>query len=251
MSFETMIGHALGWNLIPLIFNVAGMINMKRNPKFAKISFVIAFILALFFFLRPGLYILLGNKYVGTTPLTAWMLIAQMVWAGVARSNTKALSNSHKSSPRKTPHQQSSAHLKNAPRNTDYSELADQIFDISLDLTNEAGDLMSSATGAARYSMSTIQTATNVGTGLYEYAVILLRKKLKTIFHDKYDFERNDNEMIEAFAKRMMMPATALLKIVDKANEKEWKQHLLELQDSIDIESYLDRVQEVLEKVSL
>lgn len=156
---------------------------------------------------------------------------------------TKGQRSPNKMTPRKMPTTQFNE--------INYKDLADKIFDISLDLTNEAGDLMSSATGAARYSMSTIQTATNVGTGLYEYAVILLRKKLKTIFHDKYDFERNDNEMIEAFAKRMMMPATALLKIVDKANEKEWKQHLLELQDSIDIESYLDRVQEVLEKVSL
>lgn len=135
-----------------------------------------------------------------------------------------------------------------SPRDNSYTALADRIFDVSLRLTNEGGALMASSMQMPRYSAYTVQSATNMGTWLYEYATMLLREKMRNKFSDEYDFEIEDNEMVEAFAKKLMVPPVGLLKIIDRANIDEWESQKDNLRSvGVDIDQYVHEVEEIIE----
>lgn len=131
----------------------------------------------------------------------------------------------------------------------DYESVADEIFDVSLELTNLAGGQLAME-GAARYSMSTINTATMYGTGLYEYSVLLLRARMKKIYTNKVEFESEDNKMIEIFANKMQIPVPAFLKIVDRSGGiRKWEQELKK-ETKLPMTEYMDKVRVIVNKAT-
>ena len=137
----------------------------------------------------------------------------------------------------------------NTSSEINYSSLADEIFDVSLELTNLAGGQLATE-GANRYSMSTINTATMYGTGLYEYSALLLRERMKKIYTNKTEFEAEDNKMIEIFANRIQIPVPAFLKIIDRSGGvKKWEQELKK-EDKLPIKEYMDEVKVLVNRAT-
>ncbi len=131
----------------------------------------------------------------------------------------------------------------------DYKRLANEIFDVSLELTNHSGNHIVSK-GAFRFSPSTIQSATLYGTGLYEYSVLLLRERMKKIYTNKVEFEAEDNKMIEVFAKKIQIPVPAFLKIVDRnGGVKKWENALLQ-EKELPMREYMDEVRVLVNKAT-
>lgn len=123
----------------------------------------------------------------------------------------------------------------------DYAELANKIFDISLELSGLAKDGLVK-NGAFYLDPSTIQTSSMYGTGLYEYSMLLLRERMRKIYTDKHTFEAEDNKMVEVFANKLMVPSTALLKIIDRnGGAKSWEKMLLQ-DDSVPMDEYINEV---------
>lgn len=137
----------------------------------------------------------------------------------------------------------------NSEAGIDYKRLANEIFDVSLELTNYSGNHIASK-GAFRFSPSTIQSATMYGTGLYEYSILLLREKMRKIYTNKVEFEAEDNRMIEIFAKKIQIPVPALLKIVDRnGGIKKWESMLLQ-EKEIPMREYMDEVRVLVNKAT-
>lgn len=123
----------------------------------------------------------------------------------------------------------------------DYAKLANKIFDISLELSGLAKDDLVK-NGAFYLDPSTIQTSSMYGTGLYEYSMLLLRERMRKIYTDKHTFEAEDNKMVEVFANKLMVPSTALLKIIDRnGGVKSWEKMLLQ-DDSVPMDEYINEV---------
>ena len=138
---------------------------------------------------------------------------------------------------------------KSSSDSIDYATLADELFDVSLELTNLAGGQLANE-GATRYSMSTINTATMYGTGLYEYSTLLLRERMKKIYANKTEFEAEDNKMIEVFANRIQIPVPAFLKIIDRSGGiKKWEQEIKK-EDKLPIEEYMDEVKVLVNRAT-
>lgn len=138
---------------------------------------------------------------------------------------------------------------RNSSSLIDYVALADELFDVSLELTNHSGNHIASK-GAFRFSPSTIQSATLYGTGLYEYSVLLLRERMKKIYTNKAEFEAEDNKMIEVFAKKIQIPVPAFLKIVDRnGGVKKWESALLQ-EKELPMREYMDEVRVLVNKAT-
>ena len=127
-----------------------------------------------------------------------------------------------------------------------YSTLADRVFAISLELMQETTRALEEFDISA-FSATGMQMSAMASTNLYTYAVLVLRERVKEAFDNQHEFEKEDNKMIEVFAKKLMVPAVEFLKNVDRSTLDGRKACLIPLQRiGINIEDYIDRVGEAV-----
>lgn len=135
--------------------------------------------------------------------------------------------------------------------NKKYEKTAKSAFKIANSLGDEVRHTMSRVTGIPETSMDVIMTASNTATTLYEYAALQFRIKLKSEIDNEYEFEAQDNQMIEAFAKVLMIPPIALHKIISKQNSPDtWEDLLHQIPlPGINADYYIDKINNLINKV--
>ena len=129
-----------------------------------------------------------------------------------------------------------------------YEKISKEVFAVANSLGDEVRHTMSAMTGMPELSQDVIMTASNAATALYEYATLKYRMKLQSAYSNKYDFERQDNMMIEAFAKTLMIPPVALHKIITNQNiPVTWENILHQMPfPTINVDHYIDKVNDVI-----
>ena len=134
-----------------------------------------------------------------------------------------------------------------------YEETAKEAFRIATRLGDEVRHTMARMMGVPELNQDVIMTASNTATLLIEYAALLYRIKLKENYDEGYDFESQDNMMIEAFAKTLMIPAIAFHKIISKQDDPETWENLLHQIPfrNIDIDYYIDRVNDLIDEAEI
>lgn len=132
-----------------------------------------------------------------------------------------------------------------------YTKVAKEVFSVSNKLGTEVRLTMSSMMGNT--DMNVIMTASNTATALYEYAALQLRIKIKDRLGSGYEYERQDNLMIEAFAKTLMIPPLALHKIITNQNDPDtWENLLHQIPfPNINVDFYIEKVNRIIEKVDI
>lgn len=134
-----------------------------------------------------------------------------------------------------------------------YEDTANEVFAVANSLGDEVRHATSQVTGLPEINTNVIMTASNAATALYEYGALQFRIRLKDEFSDKYEFEAQDNMMVEAFAKVLMIPAIALHKIITNQSEPDaWENILHELPFSnIDIDYYIEKVNDIINEAEV
>lgn len=132
---------------------------------------------------------------------------------------------------------------------TRYESLAKKSFDLGNELGTEVRHAMSEIMQMPETNTDIIMTASNAATALFEYSALLLRNKLKKEYGDEYEYESQDNEMIEAYATTLMIPPIALHKIITKQDDPEFWRSLLKKMPipGIDIDYYLEEAEKIIE----
>lgn len=127
-----------------------------------------------------------------------------------------------------------------------YSGAADAVFNICLEFMNDV--MANLPREIPKGSLDSFQTSSSAGTALFEYATLLLRSKLRQRYSTEFDFEREDNAMINTFARKLGIPTLALHKIITKKDDlSEWKWLVLRIPiDNVDAGSYVKKVEDVI-----
>lgn len=232
--------------IMALVFCLVAFLERKANRKTARMYMsgaIVAYVSGILISwvrvaANPSSYRFNGIGFMINATILTLMIVARV-----------NLNSEPKNTVRGTSFKPSRSGRNTSNNSIDYKGLSKEIFDVCLEFTNLTGNRMAMS-GADRFSMNTIQTATLYGTSLYEWSILLLREKMHKIYTNKVEFETEDNKMIEIFARKIQMPVSALLKIVDRnGGIKDWETILL-MENSVPMKDYMDEIRVIVNRAT-
>lgn len=132
---------------------------------------------------------------------------------------------------------------------TKYDTLSGVIFDICLEFTNKIGKIISSQTGADRYSENVILAATTFGTTLYNYSAKATCDRLSRLYSNQQEYKVEYASLLSCFAKRIQISEESFIETIEHLD----KQYTLELLEEIadktnqSLEEYLNSIERAID----
>ncbi len=132
--------------------------------------------------------------------------------------------------------------------NVDYGKASKKVFELG----NQLGDEIRHLASREKWypGSQAVEVASNAATALFEYATLLFRINLRTKLDDIVgEFEKQDEQMVKAFADTLMISPTALDNIITTHDDPAfWKNLLAMLKleppfGRIEMDKYLEKAE--------